>query len=591
MQNRDKSKTVLICCALVALTLFLYWPIRSHDFVNYDDPDYVTENPIVQRGLTGEGILWAFKSGQSFNWHPITWISHMLDCELFGINPGRHHFINVIFHALNTFLLFLILRRMTSAIWKSAMVAALFAWHPLHVESVAWVCERKDVLSTFFWMLTMWTYVRYVEKPNLARYLLVIFPFAFGLMAKPMLVTLPFVLLLLDFWPLRRKAAASSGKILKLASQPISFRKLVLEKAPLFILAIAASIVTFLVQRSAGAVAQTDIFPISERLGNAAVSYIRYLGKTFWPMELSVFYPYLGWQVWQIVAAVLTLIIISVAVILLRRTKPFLAVGWFWFLGTLIPVIGLVQVGTQAMADRYTYVPLIGIFIFLIWGIASLPKKPSAVKNFGMALTVCVILIGCFFGTRAQLRHWQNSETLFSHAVEVTRSNLVARVMWGNALLKEGKLDEAKTQYEEALKVRPDFPEVYFNLGNLLVEQKQLDDAIAHYAMAIEKNPAHVNARVNLAIALGMKGNYAEAISNYEEALKIDPNDPVTLRYLAMDLMTIGKYEEAAIHLTRAIAINPNDADAQQLLKNWWKQKSLKKIENKSSLFRGCGHL
>ena len=566
MQNRHKLQIGLICFALITFTLIIYWPVRSHDFVNYDDPDYVTENPIVQQGLTGESIAWAFKTGHSYNWHPVTWLSHLLDHELFGLKAGGHHFNNILFHAINSLLLFLILRRMTNAIWKSAIVAALFAWHPLHVESVAWVCERKDVLSTFFWMLTLWAYARYTEKPTIVRYLFIIFPFVIGLMAKPMLVTLPFVLLLLDFWPLRRTAIVSSGKSQKQKPRPISAQKLFLEKIPLLVIAFAASIVTFLVQRSAGAVAQTDAFPIAERLGNAAISYIRYLGKTFWPTDLSVFYPYQDWQTWQIAIAFLILITVSITVILLRQNKPYLAVGWFWFLGTLVPVIGLVQVGTQAMADRYTYVPLIGFFIFLVWGVASLLKKPSSVQNFGITLVICTVLVGCLITTRVQIQHWRNSETLFSHALKIESGNLVARVMLGNALAKQGDFQEAKAQYEAAIAIRPDFAEVYFNLGNLLVEEKQLDEAIARYALAIQKNPAYAHAHANMAITLGMKGDYREAISHYEESLRIDPNDPVILRYLASDLITIGKYEEAANYLRRAIAISPNDAEARQAL-------------------------
>jgi len=583
MQNQDKTKTVFISCALVVLTLILYWPVRSHDFVNYDDPDYVTENPVVQRGLTEQGVLWAFRSGQSFNWHPVAWISHMLDCQIFGMNPGGHHFTSVLFHALNTLLLFLLLRRMTQAIWKSALVAALFAWHPLHVESVAWICERKDVLSTFFGLLTLWFYLRYVETKNSLAptkngraqfhfrcsmfYVFALIAFAIGLMAKPMLVTLPFVLLLLDEWPLRRMSVANAGKTQKQKpGKTMPFPQLILEKAPFFLLAAAASVVTFLVQRNAGAVAQTDLFPVTERFGNAAVSYIRYLEKTFWPVSLSVFYPYLGWATWQIVGAFFLLMAMSVVVILFRREKPFLLVGWFWFLGTLVPVIGLVQVGTQAMADRYTYIPLIGIFILLVWGWASFIKKPSTTQKSACAVVVGAILMACLFATHFQLQHWRNSETLFSRANAVTKSNLVARVMLGNALLKNGKFDEARIQYEAALELRPDFPEVYFNLGNLFFEQKQWDEAMAYYTLTLQKNPEHVNAHVNLAIVLGIKNDFADAISHYKAALKIEPDDPVTLRYLATDLTTMGKYEEAAGCLKQALALQPGDAEARQAL-------------------------
>ena len=377
--NNNVKKTLFnvrlgiwICFSLVISILCIYWQVRHFSFVNYDDPQYVTANYAVQAGLAFENIRWAFTAVHANNWHPLTWLSHMLDCQIYGLDPGRHHLTNVLFHILNTLLLFLVFKKMTGALWKSAFVAALFALHPLHVESVVWVAERKDVLSTFFFMLTLWSYTRYVERTNLYNYLMVLLFFMLGLMTKPMLVTLPFVFLLLDYWPLQRFCFGSSDS----NGQRSFYWGLVWEKMPLFILSSASSVVTYLVQKSSGAVNSLAAIPFHVRIANALLSYVSYIEKMLWPEHLAVLYPYPNVILpWKIVCAGLLLMMISVFIFRRLRSKPYLAVGWLWYLGTLVPVIGIVQVGAQAMADRYTYVPLIGIFFIAAWGGADLVTK------------------------------------------------------------------------------------------------------------------------------------------------------------------------------------------------------------------------
>ena len=378
-------RDVLVCLFLIITTFAVYWQVHNHDFINLDDDLYITENDQVQKGLSRESVVWAFTTTHAANWHPLTWLSHMVDFQLYGLNPKGHHLTNVFFHLLNTLLLFFVLQRMTGALWRSGFVAALFALHPLHVESVAWVAERKDVLSTLFWLLTIWAYTWYVERPRRTRYLLTLLTFTLGLMAKPMLVTLPFVLLLLDYWPLGRFQVGQLDTALSAPGQAsLSTRsvwsqtlRLIWEKAPFFALAAASSIVTFLVQKGGGAVRPWERFPITIRIANGLVSYVKYMGKMIWPSDLAVFYPHPGASlpIWQAVAAGLLLLSISIAAIRLAKNHPYLAVGWLWYLGTLVPIIGFVQVGGQALADRYTYVSLIGLFIIIAWGVSDIVAK------------------------------------------------------------------------------------------------------------------------------------------------------------------------------------------------------------------------
>ncbi|NIQ87873.1 MAG: hypothetical protein GWN93_01765, partial [Deltaproteobacteria bacterium] len=405
----------------------------------------------VHKGLTRESFIWAFTTTDEANWHPLTWLSHMVDCQLYGLNPAGHHLTNVLLHSASTVLLFLILLGMTGSRWRSALVAALFALHPLHVESVAWVAERKDVLSTLFWMLTLWAYLAYTKRPERKRYLLIIVAFTLGLMAKPMLVTLPFVLLLLDYWPLKRIELGQSASGLPAANQPSTIAekpgaqafRLLLEKTPLFVLTAASSVVTFVVQKSEGAVGALEVYPLKIRVANALVSYVSYIIKMIWPQNLAVFYPHPGQSLpmWQAVAAGILLVLISIAVIRAGRRQPYLPVGWLWYLGTLVPVIGLVQVGAQAMADRYTYVPLIGLFIMAAWGVPELMKKWHH-RRVALVVSAALVLFALMTCARLQLRHWKNSIALLSHAHAVTAKSYLVHNNLGSALNELGKYDE-----------------------------------------------------------------------------------------------------------------------------------------------------
>lgn len=510
---------LLICLFLILATLSVYWQVRDYAFVNFDDNAYIYENPYVRAGLTRESIAWAFTAAHSSNWHPLTWLSHILDVQLYGLNPGQHHLTNVLLHILNTLLLFFLLRRMTRALWPSCFVAALFALHPLHVESVAWVAERKDVLSTFFWILTLHYYVRYVERPGRTAYLTTILLFIMGLMSKPMVVTLPFVLLLLDYWPLRRFSisdcrfpAEEQEKsktcprirpgIKNLSSAQTGDQKTkIIEKFPFFALSAASSVVTFLVQQSAGATASMDIYPFYVRLANALVSYITYIVKMVYPYQLAVFYPHPGMRPWwEIAGASLLLISITVFVIRYAKSHPYLIVGWLWYMGTLVPVIGLVQVGLQAMADRYTYIPLIGLFIMMAWGVPDLAQKWRYGK-LTMVTTAAVFVSLFTAASWLQTQHWTNSVTLFQHSLEITQGSYKVHANLGNALARQGRLKEALEHYSQALRILPDMAaEVHNNIGAALIYNRKFKAAKPHIQEALRLAPGHVKAHKNLKI-------------------------------------------------------------------------------------------
>jgi tetratricopeptide (TPR) repeat protein len=423
--SSQTSRYVFICAALSVLTLAIYYQVHTFDFVSYDDPNYVYRNLHVQAGITVGSVDWALTAGRSANWHPLTWLSHTLDWQLFGANAGGPHTVNLIFHIANTLLLFLVLTRMTNALWQSAFVAALFALHPLHVESVAWVSERKDVLSTFFWMLTMWAYLWYVRKPGAARYLLALLMFALGLTAKPMLVTLPFVLLLLDYWPLER-IGAKQQKTQGQERQRTLYR-LVYEKVPFIVLSTASSIITLVVQQRDQAVISLTSFPLKYRIANAVISYAEYAKKMFWPSRLAVFYPHPGENVsvLYLIMSVVVLLAVTILVIRLAANHRYLVTGWFWYLGTLFPVIGLVQVGVQGLADRYTYVPLVGLFIMIAWGVPDLLVKLRC-RRIILACAAIAAVSAMSVCTFFQLRHWKDTSTLLQHAIDVTEDNVVA---------------------------------------------------------------------------------------------------------------------------------------------------------------------
>jgi tetratricopeptide (TPR) repeat protein len=599
----------LTSAALVVVTLLVYLPVRTHEFVRYDDDVYVTNNPDVQSGLTAQNIKWAFTTGYASNWHPLTWLSHQLDCALFDGNSAAHHSVNVLFHIANTVLLLIILNRITKRpavsivepFWPSAFVAALFALHPLHVESVAWVAERKDVLSTFFWFLTMLAYTRYAEKPSVFRYIVTLVLFALGLMSKPMLVTLPFVLLLLDYWPLDRIR---------------NLKKAVIEKVPFFILAAISSIITYAVQQKGGAMVAV---PLNERLANAVCSYLAYIGKMFWPINLAVLYPYpaAGISASKVVLCAIVLILITILIIYFGRRHKYFIFGWLWFIGTLVPVIGIIQVGSQSLADRYTYVPLIGLFIIIAFAAADLFPKIAS-RKIVLAALAGVILLACTITTSIQLRYWKNSLTLFEHTLAVTENNNVILNNYANILNSLGRSAQAVEYLEKAAKARPNSPQIRNNLGEALkklglpdkaIEQYQtalkLDSSFdvarfnigvalfdkGDYDAAIEQFKIYIGPDVNLAqdtaimpgkdrfqnilhlkpdagnafshigFALARKGNPAEAVRYYNIALQFDPNDVISHGRLALALATLGRIDEAIDQCRIVLKARPDDAE------------------------------
>jgi protein O-mannosyl-transferase len=602
LRSLKNRQIVLLCLLLAAVTWAVYWPVRLNEFVNYDDEQYITANPHLEHGLTWSGAAWAFRSGYASNWHPLTWLSHLLDIQLFGLEPAGHHLTNVLFHCANAALLFLLLAYMTGKAWRSVFVAALFALHPLHVESVAWVAERKDVLSTFFGLLAIWAYASYAKdqgrRKNAERgpgcntdgtrmeegrrwgldhgpqatavayslqpavsYALALFLFALSLMSKPMLVTLPFLLLLLDYWPLNRFQLAIQSPKLKTLSP------LLAEKAPFLLLSALSSIATLLVQQAAMSYYRHLAFP--SRVANAVISCARYLGKTFWPQDLAVFYPHpVRWSALAVAGAVLLVTLISGLVLWGWRKRPYLVVGWFWFLGMLVPVLGLVQVGLQSMADRYTYLPLVGIFIILAWAVADglaaarLPSWPGAVV--GVAA-----LAACIAGTRSQILVWRNTETLFTRVIALTPDNWVAH---GNlaadglrrySRTERGALEKQLLQFdapppaatlgaresrerltetirhcEAVLQLQPGNITARVILAKALMECGQLDDACAHLELAVRLSPSNIAARQSYADVLHRQGRAKEAIAQYQATLRFKPDWDALLNNLAWLLAT-----------------------------------------------------
>jgi tetratricopeptide (TPR) repeat protein len=589
---------IFISLLLVGATLAVYWPVKNFDFINFDDHDYVTENYHVLSGLTWRGLPWALTTIYTGNWHPLTWLSHMTDCQLFGTWAGGHHLANVFFHAANTVLLFLTLNKLTGKIWRGAFVAALFALHPLHVESVAWISERKDVLSTFFGLLCLFFYACYVKEAGGQRqkkrfyYGSALFCFVLGLMSKPMLVTWPFVMLLLDYWPLGR--FAMTPKEGKDTIGKFSVRFLLWEKAPFLGLSILSCLVTFMAQRAGGAVQSLSGLPLSVRLENALVSYARYSGKAFWPVNLANPYPHPGaWPMWEVLPAAALLAGVCVIVVWLRRTRPYLFVGWFWFLGMLIPVIGLVQVGTQAMADRYTYMPLVGIFIMLTWGAG----ESLAGQFFGKpvcAIASVVFLLACAFRTEDQIGYWRNSRTLSSHAIAVTKGNDTAYSNLGNYYLEHEQYDKAIDNYRKALQFMGDGnvtndimvtiaatnqtsesggttyligpqkilsgAEIFNNLGTALDSKGHATEALQYFNAAIQLNPDQAHALYNLGCELVGQKKYQQAIESYEAAIRLRPDLPEMHNALGNALVAIGKGDDAIEQYNVALQLSPNDA-------------------------------
>jgi len=555
-----------IALALVLITVAIYAQVISHDFVDLDDTGYVVTNTHVNTGLTADNIRWAFTTGYAANWHPVTWISHQLDVTLFGVRPGPAHAMNVAWHVLNTLMLFGLLRLMTGAVWRSAFVAALFAVHPVHVESVAWIAERKDVLSTFFWLATTWAYVEWVRRPAAGRYGAMLALFALGLMAKPMLVTLPFTLLLLDIWPLGRDAASS----LPLGRDAASWSRRLIEKLPLFALVTASSIITAIVQRQGGAVGTLDLIPISDRLANAIVSYGRYLKVLVWPVDLAVFYPYVRQlPVLEVAGAGLVLAALTTMAWRLRASQPYLLVGWLWFIGTLVPVIGLVQIGTQALADRYTYVPYIGLFVVIAWGgrAFALRRHVGPVLLRVVSAAIVVALGAVAF---AQTRTWANSESMWLRAVTVTTGNTWAHNSLGVIYGNRGDTEAALPHFREALRLNPDLSEarnIYANLGHALIVQGKVAEALPNLLRAKELNPERADVCNELGLAYFGLDRKEEALAAWREAVRINPQFEAA--YFTMGIVLAGDHrvDEARHAFLEVLRINPTRKDAQDALK------------------------
>lgn len=522
-KESNKLHLLLIYLLLGLITFIAFEQVRHNDFVDYDDGVYVTENPNILTGLTLENIKWAFTTNYNTNWHPLTWLSHMLDCQLFGPNPSWHHLSSLLLHIANAMLLFAILNSMTATIWPSVFAAAVFALHPLHVESVAWASERKDVLSTLFWMLTMLAYLGYVRKPNAARYLLTLLAFALGLMAKPMLVTLPFVLLLLDYWPLNRIENIS----LVQPSSRQTIVRLVFEKIPFFIFSTLSSVITFLAQRAGQAVVPLDVLPFHLRLINAVIACARYLGKILWPADLAIFYPINKAELTygRVLAALALLLAASFIVLKLTRRRRYLPTGWFWFLGTLVPVIGIVQVGGQALADRYTYIPSIGIFIILAFGTAELLKNWKYRKP-ALSIIASAIILVLLIQTRTQVSYWQNSISLFEHTLAVTKNNATMHYNLGYVYHLQNNIDKAAHHYREALRINPQDADSHNNLGVILRDRNNLDEAVEHFRKTVEINPSFAPAYYNLGRVLRSQGKFDEAIKYLNINLQLQPDRP-----------------------------------------------------------------
>jgi Flp pilus assembly protein TadD len=570
----------------------VFWPVGGNDFINYDDQLYLTENPHLQQELSLQSVRWAFTTFYAANWHPVTWLSHMMDVRLFGMNPAGPHWINLALHLANVLIVFTVFNQMTSALWPSIFVAVLFAIHPLHVESVAWASERKDLLSALFGLLAIWIYAAYSKRGSALAPIAVFLLFALSLLSKPMLVTLPFLLLLLDYWPLERIKSRS-------------FASLVCGKLPLFLLSIGSAVITYLAQQSEGAVKTLGQFSIGTRIQNALTSYVVYLMKTLWPRNLAPFYPHpgSGIPIWQVGGAAILLLGISYYVV--RRKHPYLLVGWLWYLGMLVPVIGIIQVGDQALADRYTYLPLVGIFIMLAWSIADISARwKNRPLLLGGLAGILIAALGLL--ARTQVGYWKNSVTLFQHAVKVTDRNSVAHYLlgdaldaWGQteqakshyldalsidptcslahnnlgtALLAEGNLEQAEEHFLEATRYKPHFVEAHTNLGAILIRQGKLQEATGELAKATEINPDYAEAYFNLGIALAQQGRRDEAAAKYAEAIRLYSSYPEALRVnsayadactaLGVLLAQSGRTHEAVSYLLEAIRSKPNQADA-----------------------------
>jgi tetratricopeptide (TPR) repeat protein len=556
-----------VILALILGTLAVFGNSLRFAFVNYDDPAYVTANRHVQQGFSPEAIVWAFTTTKMGNWNPLTWLSHILDYRLYGLDPTGHRLTNILFHMGSAVLLFLLFQQTTGYLWRSALVAALFAFHPLRVESVVWVSERKDVLSTFLFLLTLLAYVRYTKRPETGRYLLVALLFLLGLLAKPMLVTLPLVLLLLDYWPLKRMSPSRDDGAKHHPGEGASFSRLLIEKAPLALLSAVISAVTVWSQRHEQAMLSTVDFPFLARASNAVLSYAKYLGMMFWPTDLAVLYPLPEQVQWMrtIVALLLLLGITAVAVLASRR-RPAVLMGWIWYLVTLVPVIGIVQVGLQSLADRYTYIPSIGIAVATVWGVADMAQK----RRWRTVLTAFAgVSVAVFMaGTYRQAQYWKDSVSLFSRALEVTRDNRIAHVNLGDALDQDGRYEEAMAQYQMALRIKPDDAFAYYKLANDLDLTGKTNEAVPYYRKSLQIDDRNPHVHNNFGIALMRLGSVTEATDHFIRAIQLDPGLGDAHYNLGLALVSSGRLEDAIREFTETLRLDPADVEARMNLES-----------------------
>jgi tetratricopeptide (TPR) repeat protein len=556
-----KAPVFLICMALIVTTFAVYIQAGSHQFLTLDDDVYVTNNPHVTSGITSENITWAFTAvdTETGNWHPITWLSHMADARFFGMNPRGPHLTNVVIHTVSSLILLLLLRRCTGSLWQSSFVAALFALHPLHVESVAWVAERKDVLSALFWFLTLIFYTEYVARQKRSLYLLTFFSFMLGLMCKPMLVTLPIIMLLMDFWPLDRYRNEELGHGCKLSGR---IKVLFKEKTIFFICSFLSGIVTIYAQHMGTAMSDLNEVPLGLRIANALISYIKYIEKTFWPHNLAVLYPLpSSIPLWQATISLLVLLLLSAAAICTWRRHPYLAVGWFWFLVALVPVIGLIQVGGQSMADRYSYIPLIGLFIMVAWGVPELTKGLQHQKGI-LALLACMVIIASAALTWQQLGYWRDSISLYKHTLKVTTSNYGIHTNLGLAFAGKGEFGEAIQEYQEAIRINPNDAKAHYAMGIAFANKGELDATIHNFQEAIRINPNDAKVHYALGLAFANKGEFDAAIQDFQEAIRINPNDANVHINLGAAFAGKGDLDAAIQEFQETIRINPDDTKA-----------------------------
>jgi protein O-mannosyl-transferase len=566
----NRSVAIIIYLFLVAISLAVFGQTIRYEFVNFDDDLYVYNAPAIRAGLTVKGLALAFTSPHARNWHPLTTISHMLDCQLYGLNAGGHHATNIVLHTIAVLLLFGVLRKSTGAVWKSAIVAALFAVHPLHVESVAWVSERKDVLSAVFFMLTLRAYGRYADAPSIGRYLLVAVMFAFGLMSKPMLVSTPIVLMLLDYWPLGRiqnsKPRSQKSKVITRWSV---IGGLLVEKVPLLAISAGSCVITFILQKRA--IGAIPPLPFLWRVQNAFVSYLIYAWKTLWPIDLAVFYPHPNdaLAIWEIPLAIGLLLAMTIAAIVFRRQRPYLFTGWCWYLGMLLPVIGLVQVGEQGHADRYTYLPQIGLFVAVVWLAAELAKGRRSRSRLAVTTAVAAsVILALGWAAFIQTSYWRNSETLWTHALAVTSDNDVAHNNLGYLCADRGELDKAISHFETAVRIRLSKRDPHYSVGSAFVQMNladalgrkgEPDEAMVHYEEAIKLQPNYADAYYNRGNILFAEGRIDDAIADWEKTLQIQPNDADAHTCLGNALLRRGSVKEAVAHYENAIALAPED--------------------------------